>query len=93
VALHDCGLIQVIVAASRFGRLLDLPEHPHEGDAQADNNGHKQQCQSRRCQRGEHSSNNHCSVIVSFKARHEGVLPVAQDDFDRDQEVASEAFR
>jgi len=38
-----------------LGQLFDFPEHPHEGDAEADDNPQKQQCQTRGCEHGEHS--------------------------------------
>ena len=55
---RDCGLTRPISVASRFERMLDLPQHPHKGSAEADNNGQKQQCQSRRRERG----NIHCMI-------------------------------
>ena len=34
--------------------MLDLPEHPHKRDAQADDDAQKQQRQGRSCEHGEH---------------------------------------
>jgi hypothetical protein len=47
---------------ARFGRLLDLPEHPHKGDAQTDDDAQKHQRQGRGCEHGEHPEMNASSV-------------------------------
>lgn len=45
-------LIRPMSIVSRIRIVLDLPKSPHEGDAQADNNYQKEQCQLGRCERG-----------------------------------------
>src|SRR6267142_4252606 len=48
------SLSEPIAVATLFGHLLDLPEHPHKRDAQADDDAQKQQRQGRSCEHGEH---------------------------------------
>ena len=48
------SLSEPIAVATWFGHLLDLPEHPHKRDAQADDDAQKQQRQGRSCEHGEH---------------------------------------
>jgi len=48
------SLSEPIDVATLFGHLLDLPEHPHKRDAQADDDAQKQQRQGRSCEHGEH---------------------------------------
>src|SRR6266849_2549855 len=48
------SLSEPIAVAMWFGRLLDLPEHPHKRGAQADDDAQKQQRQGRSCEHGEH---------------------------------------
>ena len=48
------SLSEPIAVATLFGRLLDLPERPHERNAQADDDAQKQQRQGRSCEHGEH---------------------------------------
>ena len=48
------GLSEPIAVTTRFGRLLDLPEHPNKGNAQTDDDGQKYQRQARGCEHGEH---------------------------------------
>jgi hypothetical protein len=47
-------LSEAIAVTMRFGHLLDLPEHPHKGYAQADDDAQEQQRQGRGCEHGEH---------------------------------------
>ena len=52
---EDAGwLSESITVATRFGRLLDFPEHPHKGNAEADDDAQKQQCQAGGCEHGGH---------------------------------------
>jgi hypothetical protein len=44
------GLSETIAVAARFGHLLDLPEHPHKGCAQADHDAQEQQRQAGGCE-------------------------------------------
>jgi hypothetical protein len=48
------GLSEAIAVATRFGHLLDFPEHPHKGNAEADDNTQKQQREAGGCKHGEH---------------------------------------
>jgi hypothetical protein len=50
------GLTEAIAVTMRFGCLLDLPQYPNEGRAQADDDAQKQQRQTRGCEHGEHPS-------------------------------------
>ena len=53
---EDAGwLSQSIAVAARFGHLLDFPEHPHKGNAEADDDAQKQQRQAGGCEHGSHS--------------------------------------
>ena len=53
---QPCRLSEAVAVATRLGRhLFDLPDHPHEGDAQADNDAQEQQGQIGSCEHGEHS--------------------------------------
>jgi hypothetical protein len=36
---NTVSLSEAIAVAMRFGRLLDFPEHPYKGGAQADHDG------------------------------------------------------
>jgi hypothetical protein len=56
--LSSGDLTEAIAVTMRFGCLLDLPEHPYEGRAQADDDAQKQQRQTRGCEHGEHPSTN-----------------------------------
>ena len=47
-------LSESIAVATPFGHLLDFPEHPHEGNAEADDDAQKQQRQAGGCEHGEH---------------------------------------
>ncbi|HVD85626.1 MAG TPA: hypothetical protein VNC42_15540 [Bradyrhizobium sp.] len=49
-------LSEAIAVATRFGYLLDFPEHPHKGNAEADNDAQKQQRQAGCCEHAEHPS-------------------------------------
>jgi hypothetical protein len=52
---EDVGwLSESITVATRFGQLLDFPEHPHKGNAEADDDAQKQQRQSGGCEHGGH---------------------------------------
>ena len=59
------SLSESIAVATRFGGLLDLPEHPHEGNAQTDDDAQKYQRQARGCEHGEHPSMNASGVPAS----------------------------
>src|SRR5450631_127124 len=48
------SLSEPIAVATRFGGLFDLPEHPHEGNAQTDDDAQKYQRQARGCEHGQH---------------------------------------
>jgi len=48
------GLSKAIAVATRFGHLLDFPEHPHKGNAEADDNAQKQQREAGGCKHGEY---------------------------------------
>ena len=50
---EDAGwLSESITVATRFGHLLDFPEHPHKGNAEADDDAQKQQRQAGGCEHG-----------------------------------------
>src|SRR5258708_9921636 len=52
---EDAGwLSESITVATRFGHLLDFPEHPHKGNAEAEDDAQKQQCQAGGCEHGGH---------------------------------------
>jgi hypothetical protein len=51
---EDAGrLSESIAVATRFGHLLDFPEHPDKGNAEADDDAQKQQCQAGGCEHGD----------------------------------------
>ena len=53
---QSCRLAEAVAVATRLGRhLFDLPDHPHERDAEADNDAQEQQGQIGSCEHGEHS--------------------------------------
>ena len=52
------SLSEAIAVAMRFGHLLDFPEQPHKGRAQADDDAQKQQRQARGCEHVDHPRSN-----------------------------------
>jgi hypothetical protein len=48
----------MIDVATRPGALLDFPEHPYKGRAQADDNAQEDKSQAWDCEHGEHPSTN-----------------------------------
>jgi hypothetical protein len=48
------ALSEPIAVATRFGRFLNLPEHPHKGDTQTDDDAQKHERQGWGCEHGEH---------------------------------------
>jgi hypothetical protein len=55
-------LSEPIAVATRFGHLLDLPEHPHKGNSQTDDDAQKYQRQGWGCEHGEHPKQNASGV-------------------------------
>jgi hypothetical protein len=49
----------------RFGDLLDLPEHPDKGNAEADDDAQKHQRQAGGCEHGEHPQNDASGVPIN----------------------------
>ena len=47
-------LSEPIAVATRFGHSFDLPEHPHKGNAETDDDAQKHKGQGRGCEHGEH---------------------------------------
>jgi hypothetical protein len=45
---------QSIAVAARFGYSLDFPEHPDNGNAEADDDAQEQQRQAGGCEHGDH---------------------------------------
>jgi hypothetical protein len=62
-------LSDAVAVTLRFGDLLDLPEHPDKGYAQADDDTQKHQRQARGCEHGEHPQNDASGVPTKQKQK------------------------
>jgi len=72
IPLKREALAEAIAVAARLRRrLLDFPNHPYEGDAQADDDAQKQQCQIGGCEHTEHSQT--LSEVNQCKQRTSGL--------------------
>ena len=83
ILLKRGALAEAIAVAARPGRrLLDFPNHPYEGDAQADDDAQKQQCQIGGCEHAEHSQAlsevNQCKQRTSGLRQGNGLGAVRQ---------------
>jgi hypothetical protein len=51
-----------VAVTVRLGDLLEFPEHPDKGNAEADDDAQKHQGQARSCEHGEHPKNDASGV-------------------------------
>jgi hypothetical protein len=58
-------LSDAVTASMRFGDLLDLPEHPDKGNAEADDDAQKHQRQARSGEHDEHPQNDASGVPIN----------------------------
>src|SRR6266849_807367 len=71
------SLSEPIAVATLFGHLLDLPEHPHKRDAQADDDAQKQHQSKRRTSAWQESG------LGAEYTKAAGIIPPSSTLFDR----------